>query len=301
MSSDTSGMKSKDISISLENILPALAKNLYGDDWRISIRELLQNCHDALVGRKSLPRGEAYRVEIIPDPSAGTLTFGDNGIGMTLPHVEQYLATVGYSGKREQIERLKKENPEARGELTQLIGQYGIGFLSAFIIADRVEVLTKSATEPSARGVRAVFTGGTKWYFDDADVRDIKSPGTRVKLFLKKDDIIDPVTGKTKSLRDLLTFQRLQEEVRRFGDLLPFPIYVYRTPDDRNPALTNTMRGPWEDNSGHSPQVIEFLTKRHEGENDPFWAEPFRLHHAQDGVDAHGIIYFPTPPQELQK
>ena len=136
---------SEEMSISLENILPSLAKNLYGEDWRISIRELLQNAHDALAERPRTvtARGE-LRIDIIPDLDKNTLTFRDAGIGMTLEDVKNYLATVGYGRKREQIEKFKKQEGGDREALKKVIGQYGIGFLSSFIIAERVEVRTQS-------------------------------------------------------------------------------------------------------------------------------------------------------------
>ncbi len=296
MSTDTSKMKAEDISISLENILPSLAKNLYGDDWRISIRELLQNAHDALAERPNWNPREVPQIDIIPDPDAGTLTFKDNGIGMTLDEVRNYLATVGSGRKREQIERLKGEN-KSRDALKNIIGQYGIGFLSSFIIAQRVEVLTRSATNTTAPGTRAVFTGETKWYHEETKIEEY---GTRVVVYLKREPVVDPITGRPTSLTELLSFQRLQEEVHRFGDLLPYPIYVYRGPKDRSPVLGNTTAGPWEKPNCQRHLLIEFLKTRHPNENEPLWAEPFQFQRAANGVEAHGILYFPNPARELR-
>ena len=105
MDFETKGMEPKGIKIAVEKIVPSLATYLYGDDWRIPIRELLQNCHDAISEGilKGIRNDESLRIDIIPDPSRGTLTFKDNGIGMTLGDVEKNLATIGTSGKREEI------------------------------------------------------------------------------------------------------------------------------------------------------------------------------------------------------
>lgn len=298
MSLDTSKMHAEQMAISLENILPSLAKNLYGDDWRISIRELLQNAHDALEERQQLgpvwPKGETAQIEVIPDAEAGTLTFRDTGSGMTLDEVKKYLATVGYGRKREQIEQLRKEN-KGLDALKNIIGQYGIGFLSSFIIADQVEVKTRSTH--SERGVRAVFTGATQWFYEEISV---EKPGTTVVVYLKKESVIDPIKGQKTFLKELLSFQRLQDEVRRFGDLLPFSIYVKRSPGDRSPVLCNSEVGPWEKPSCQKHQLVEFLKTRHPNENEPIWAEAFRLERHANQVEASGILYFPNPPREMR-
>ncbi|MCG8653909.1 MAG: ATP-binding protein, partial [Pirellulales bacterium] len=291
--SDHAKMQSKDMAISLEYILPSLAKNLYGDDWRITIRELLQNCHDAIADRDAWG-GDKPRIDVTANAGEGTLTFYDNGLGMTLDEVEKYLATVGAGRKREQIEELGSHADRER--LNQIIGQYGIGFLSCFIIADRVDVITRSTVDPEAEGVRALFTGETKWYFEkDAQAK----PGTTVTLTLKKEAVLDPQTGERVLIQEFLNFERLISEVRRFGDLLPHPIYVHRSAEDQTGTLANAQHGPWED-EGYADQIglIEFITTRHEQENKPLWAEPFRLTEEQDGVTAHGIVYFPCPTQE---
>lgn len=284
--------------ISLENVLPSLAKNLYGDDWRISIRELLQNAHDALAERSNWSNREGPQIDVIPDPDAGTLTFADNGIGMNLEEVRKYLATVGYGRKREQIEELKKAENTNRDALKNIIGQYGIGFLSSFIIAERVDVFSRSVTNTTGTGVHAVFTGKTEWHHEEVGV---DSPGTRVVVRLIKEPITDPLSGKSTFLRDLLNFQRLRDEVRRFGDLLPFPIYVHRGPNDQSPQLANTTAGPWERPNSQKHQLLEFLKTRHPDENEPLWVEPFQFRRAGAGVEAHGILYFPNPELEFRR
>jgi HSP90 family molecular chaperone/class 3 adenylate cyclase len=282
---------SEAMSISLENILPSLAKSLYGEDWRISIRELLQNAHDALAERPPNVRDE-LRIDIIPDLEKNTLTFRDAGIGMTLEDVKNYLATVGYGRKREQIEKLKKQEGSDREALKKVIGQYGIGFLSSFIIAARVEVRTQSILDPKSTGIRAVFTGETKWYHEAC----VCDPGTSVTVTLRTDAIVDPVTGQRRSLRELLAFAQLVAEVRRFGDLLPFPIYVHRQPGDTHPELANSTTGPWEKSNWNQEQLFAFLSARRPGENTPLWAAPFKFTEASDRIAAEGFLYVPNPP-----
>lgn len=289
---DTEGMASKKMDISLENILPSLAKALYGEDWRITIRELLQNCHDALVevqARSEVAQGEMLRVDIIPDPGQGTLTFKDNGMGMTTEEVEKHMATVGAGYKRKELQQMAAEGKVDRHAVDKLIGQYGIGFLSCFIIADRVLVVTQSRT-PDVAGVRALFTGETRWFVTDESAAE---PGTQVILHLKREPIADPATGKKIDIASLLNSQTLKNEVRRFGDLLPFPINVHREPTDSTGDQCNVLTGPWELGVFNPQQSLDFLDKRHPGENQPLAMFPFRLHRNADKVEAHGVLYVP--------
>lgn len=300
MAFSTEGMSHDRMQIKLENILPSLAKNLYGDDWRISIRELLQNGHDALVEGEAnghVKKGVA-QIDIIPDPTHGTLTFVDNGMGMTKDDVAEYMATVGAGRKREQLESLSADNKTSRDLLDRIIGQYGIGFLSSFIIADQVEVLTRSQDKPAAPGVRALFTGATEWYHaEDASAQY----GTRISLKLKKTPIADPETGKQVTIQELLNFERLKEEARRFGDLLPYPIIVHRSPEDRDGELTNTIEAPWERKTLDEGALLNFIKARHMGENEPMFPTAFRFSENVHGVNAHGVLYFPRPAQRLRR
>lgn len=289
---------SESIQIDLKNILPSLAKNLYGDDWRVSIRELLQNAHDAISERVARAELKTPEIKVVLNTEASTISFEDNGIGMTFTEVKEYLATVGYGRKREQIEALKLQNTGDREALQKIIGQYGIGFLSSFIIAENVEVLTKSALDENAPATRAVFTGETKWYHE-ATTRS--TAGTTVIVRLKKEAVTDPDDGKVKNLKELLNFTRLESEIRRFGDLLPFPIMVCRYPGDRTPTIANTTIGAWEKDSCRKDDLELFLKNRRKGENAPVLVERFSFLPTQEHpISAHGIIYFPRPAQSLR-
>lgn len=284
--------------ISLENILPSLAKNLYGDDWRVSIRELLQNAHDAITERAARMELKAPEIKVVLNTEASTISFEDNGIGMTFAEVKEYLATVGYGRKREQIEALKRENKGDRDSLQKIIGQYGIGFLSSFIIAEHVEVLTKSALDENAPATRGVFTGETKWYHESGDRA---TSGTTVIVRLKREAVTDPEDGKVKNLKELLNFTRLADEIRRFGDLLPFPIMVCRYPGDRNPIVANTTIGAWEKDTCRKDDLELFLKNRRKNENAPVWVERFSFAPTQEyPITAHGILYFPRPAQSMR-
>ncbi|MEM9552766.1 MAG: ATP-binding protein [Acidobacteriota bacterium] len=300
MSFDHKGMKAEKMEINLESILPSLAKNLYGDDWRIAIRELLQNCHDALAEAeaKGLITDGVGMIKIVPDPGAGTLTFEDNGIGMTAAQVKEHLATVGAGSKRQQLEAMSREGEGDRRLLDQLIGQYGIGFLSSFIIADRVEVSTRSLEHQGEVGVRALFTGETQWYSQEDPSA---AYGTRITLKLKQAKISDPMRGTEETVRELLNFEQLKQEVRRFGDILPYPIHVHRNPDDRTGDQCNSVTAPWERDTCVENDLIDFVRGRQPEENEPLSPEPFVFTRGTHDVDAHGILYFPRPASHLRQ
>jgi len=236
-----------------------------------------------------MTQDDLLRIDIIPDPGQGTLTFRDNGMGMTAEDVEKHLATVGAGYKRKELEKMAVEQKVNRNMVDQLIGQYGIGFLSCFIIADEVLVVTRSRT-PGSTGVRALFTGRTEWFVAEETTAN---PGTQVILHLKKEQITDPATGKKISIANLLNSQTLKREARHFGDLLPFPINVHREPMDSTGDQCNVLTGPWEQGVYNPRQSMDFLANRHPGESQPLAVFPFHLNRNTDEVDAHGILYVP--------
>ena len=128
------------------HVLRLVIKSLYRHR-EVFLRELISNASDALDRLRFraisepdlLPAGEELRVRIIPDPDAGTLTIEDNGVGMTAEELEKNLGTVAWSGSAEFLKQLEAAQDSGEQQL-QLIGQFGVGFYSAFLVAERVEV-----------------------------------------------------------------------------------------------------------------------------------------------------------------
>jgi len=158
--------KTGQISVQTENIFPIIKKFLYSDQ-EIFLRELVSNAVDACQKLKTLAsKGEAtgelgdLRIEILLDEAAKTITIRDNGIGMTSEEVEKYLNQVAFSSASEFLEKYKNE--------TNIIGHFGLGFYSAFMVADNVEVLTKSYKE-GATAVRWTCDGNPSYKLEDID------------------------------------------------------------------------------------------------------------------------------------
>jgi len=168
--------------------LDLMIHSLYSHN-EIFLRELVSNASDAIdrvryesLTNKDVVEGEAdYKVKLIADKDAGTLTVSDNGIGMTKDEIIEALGTIAHSGTKEFLAALQsketKDNPE-------LIGQFGVGFYSSFMVADSVTVLTKKAGQ-NGQGIR--WTSSADGFFDIEDAEKEKN-GTDVILHLKDDE-----------------------------------------------------------------------------------------------------------------
>src|SRR5664279_385023 len=200
----------------IQQLLNILIHSLY-TDREIFLRELVSNASDALnrVQFEQLtnqnvrdPEAELY-VEIKPDDAAGTLTISDTGIGMTHDDLVNNLGTIAHSGAKAFVEALREKQAEgASGQ--QLIGQFGVGFYSVFMVADKVRVVTRSAIPEEPAWV---------WESSGADSYSIEpaekeTRGTDVIITLKDD------------AKDYLQTWTLNEIVRRHSDYIAFPIYV---------------------------------------------------------------------------
>lgn len=144
-------LKQGGISVATEHIFPVIKKWLYSEK-EIFLRELVSNACDAVtklrrlegLAQFSLPEGEKYRVDVTLDEEEKTLTVSDNGIGMTMEEVQKYICQIALSGALEFIEKYEGEG-ENDGK-NGIIGHFGLGFYSAFMVAGRVEIITRSYT-----------------------------------------------------------------------------------------------------------------------------------------------------------
>jgi molecular chaperone HtpG len=138
-----------EIKINLPGLLKVLGSNIYAEP-DVAVRELIQNAHDTCILRHQQEPGMDPRIDMTFDKPARTLTFEDNGRGMTERELHDYLSTIGQGFTKIERERLREAQAQ---EALLLIGQFGIGLLSAFSVADTVEVYTRSC-EPGALAFR---------------------------------------------------------------------------------------------------------------------------------------------------
>ena len=192
------------ISIHAQNIMPIIKRWLYSDK-DIFIREMVSNGCDAITKQKMLSPGaeEDWRVTVTLDAEKGELTFSDNGIGMTAEEVEKYINQVAFSGAEEFLKNY--EGDEKGG----IIGHFGLGFYSAFMVADRVTIETLSGTE-GASPVRWTSEDGMVFTMEDGSRT---RRGTDVILHISEED------------KEFLEEYRVREVLKRYCGFMATPVY----------------------------------------------------------------------------
>ena len=173
------------LSISSENIFPVIKKWLYSDH-DIFYRELVSNGCDAVTKLKKLelmgefekPEEEAYKIQVTVNPKEKTIAVTDNGLGMTEEEVDEYINQIAFSGAQDFLNKYKDKANE-----DQIIGHFGLGFYSAFMVADKVTIDSLSYKE-GAKPVHWESEGGTEFAMDEGDKAE---RGTTVTLYLNDD------------------------------------------------------------------------------------------------------------------
>lgn len=266
-------MRTGNISVQTENILPIIKRFLYSDQ-EIFLRELVSNAIDATQKIKTLvARNEATNVDIenlhvtvTVDNQNNTITISDNGIGMTTEEVERYITQIAFSGATEFLEKYK--NTEGN---TNIIGHFGLGFYSAFMVANKVEIITQSHN-PAADTVHWQYDGNTEYTIDTPTQK--RTHGTDVILHIAPENI------------EYANNQRIKDLLNKYCRFLQVPIYFENNIiNNPNPAW---VKHPTElQKDDYLKFYSELLPNTYE---EPlFWIHlnidyPFNL---------TGILYFP--------
>jgi molecular chaperone HtpG len=202
-------MQKGNIRVQTENIFPIIKKFLYSDH-EIFVRELVSNAIDATQKLKTLSSiGEAkgdlgaLRIEVKLDAEKKTLTISDRGVGMTAEEMDKYLNQLAFSGAEEFLEKYKGQNENS------IIGHFGLGFYSAFMVSDKVEVFSKSFRE-GAKAVRWECDGSPEFTLEE------------VEKELRGTDIILHINEESK---EFLEAHRIEGILQKFCRFLPVPIY----------------------------------------------------------------------------
>ena len=205
-------VKHGSLSINSDNIFPIIKKWLYSDH-DIFYRELISNGCDAvtklkkldMMGEYSLPEDYKAKIEVVVDPEKKTLTFIDNGIGMTDDEVEEYINQIAFSGATDFIEKYKDKTNE-----DQIIGHFGLGFYSAFMVADEVHIDTLSYKE-GAKAVHWECDGGTEFEMKEGDKDSV---GTKITLFLNEECL------------EFCNEYKAREIIKKYCSFMPTEIYL---------------------------------------------------------------------------
>ena len=204
--------KHGNLSINSDNIFPIIKKWLYSDH-DIFMRELISNGCDAItklkkldvMGEYQLPDDYKAKIQVIVDPEAKTMQFIDNGLGMTADEVEEYITQIAFSGATQFLEQYKDKTNE-----DQIIGHFGLGFYSAFMVADEVHIDTLSYKE-GAKPVHWECDGGTEYDMKDGDKDTV---GTCITLFLNEESL------------EFANEYRAREVIEKYCSFMPVNIYL---------------------------------------------------------------------------
>lgn len=276
----TTILEQGNISIHTENIFPIIKKWLYSDH-EIFLRELVSNAVDALqklsmVSRSGEFSGELGESEIVItiDKANKTLAVTDTGIGMTADEIKKYINQVAFSSAEEFVQKY-----QAIGD-QQIIGHFGLGFYSSFMVATQVQIDTLSYKE-GAQPVNWVCDGSTEFKLSESDRT---TRGTTIKLLLQDEEL------------EYLEPYRIRQLIKTYCDFLPFPIKLETLESEGQPATApeqiNRQKAPWKESPSNltKEDYLEFYRYLYPFQDDPLlWVHlntdyPFVV---------NGILYFP--------
>ena len=216
--------KTGNLSINSENIFPIIKKWLYSDH-DIFYREMISNGCDAvtklkkldMMGEYALPEGFKARVSVEVSPEDKTIAFTDNGLGMTADEVEEYINQIAFSGATDFIEKYKDKS-----SADQIIGHFGLGLYSAFMVADEVHIDTLSYKE-GAKPVHWECDGGTEFSMEEGDKAEV---GTTITLFLNEDCL------------EFCNEYKAREVIKKYCSFMPTEIFLSK----KNTQETQTIK-----------------------------------------------------------
>ena len=199
----------------VQQLLDLVIHSLYSNR-DIFLRELISNSSDAIdkvrfesnTSEALLEGNTDWKIKIIPDKGAGTLTLRDNGIGMSIQEVEENIGTIARSGTRSFMESLKEKSLQDNPEM---IGQFGVGFYSSFMVADRVTIITRKGGQNKADGCLWESTGDGTYTIEECEK---EGRGTDVILHLKED------------MKEYLDEWRIRTIVKKYSDYVQYPIVM---------------------------------------------------------------------------
>lgn len=276
----------------LKQLLYLITHSLYSNK-EIFLRELISNAgdainkirYDSLDHQEILEGNKDWKIKIIINKEHGTLTISDNGIGMSRETVIENLGTIARSGTKNFLERVKAQEGKTKPEL---IGQFGVGFYSAFMVADKVEVLSRMAGKPED-GICWVSDGQGEFTIES---RAKNERGTDVILYLKPEE------------KDFLESYKLRSIIRKFSDFIEHPILLEvageaKKPEDKDEIL-NSQKALWL--RGKSEVTQEEYDNFYKQISNDFQEPAKVIHYTAEGMNEFRVLLFipQTLPMEFQ-
>ncbi len=274
--------KQGNLSINSENIFPIIKKWLYSDH-DIFIRELVSNGCDAVTKLKKLsvmgefdePDDTKYAVEVRVDPTDKTITFIDNGIGMTEEEVDEYINQIAFSGAEAFLAQYKDKASDE-----QIIGHFGLGFYSAFMVADKVTIDSLSYKE-GAKPVHWECDGGTEFDMDEGDKED---RGTRITLYLNEESY------------EFCNAYRCREVLEKYCSFMPVEIYFYDEEAEAKKAEEAEKKAEEEAKASAKEEVVDVDTADTEAKDSDEEGEEVTL---EDDVEEDEEEDAPKPVNQI--
>ncbi len=291
MNSNEQNVKKGGISVDTEHIFPIIKKWLYSEK-DIFLREIVSNASDAVTKLKRLAAlgireddGEEYRITVSLDLTAGTLTVEDNGIGMTEEELTKYICSIALSGA---VDFIKKYEGEGNDQKNGIIGHFGLGFYSAFMVSDRVEVITKSYTDAPA----------VHWVCDESgeyetSPSDRATHGTAVIMHISEDE------------KEYLSVSKLRAMLDKYCSFMPVDIYFEdgseedEEDSEKKSEPINERLPLWQKNASEctDEEYKDFYRKVFLDYREPL----FHIHiNADYPLNFKGILYFPKLANEYE-
>ncbi len=292
------------ISVDIEHLFPIIKKWLYSDK-EIFLREIVSNASDAITKLNRLSSlGEVrdlendFRIDVILDPDEGTLSVCDNGIGMTQEEVSRYLCQIALSGAMDFISKYEGENAEGSG----IIGHFGLGFYSAFMVSDKVDVYTRSYT--GAPAVHFSCNGEGDYEMTEISAQDAPARGTRVVMHITADE------------EEYLNAGKVREMLDKYCAFMPYEIYFTDLGEKEEPKQEAEEQKEGEQTEKPAPKPIndthplwqksaaecteqdykDFYQKVFHDYREPL----FYIHiNADYPLNFKGILYFPRLNQHM--
>lgn len=268
------------ISVNTNDIFPIIKKWLYSEH-DIFLRELVANGTDAITKRETLGRLQNQeiptgKITVTVDKPNKTITIQDNGLGMTEAEVEKYIAQLAFSGASEFVEKMKKEGNQTN---TDIIGKFGLGFYSAFMVSKKVEVDSLSMN-PGSVATKWVCEGETDYEFTESNLSEV---GTKITLHLNEES------------EEFLNAWKVHETLKKFCDFMPYEITVIDAEKkelSESPGVVNETNPIWKQDPStlKDEDYINFYKKQFPMDPNPlFWIHlkvdhPFTL---------DGVLFFP--------
>jgi molecular chaperone HtpG len=272
------------ISVNTTDIFPIIKKWLYSEH-DIFLRELVANATDAITKRATLARTQNLeipvgKIEVTVNKTAKTITISDNGIGMNEAEVEKYIAQLAFSGAEEFVQKMKKDGTQSSQDI---IGKFGLGFYSAFMVSKKVEVESLSYV-PESTPTKWISEGETEYTFESSTKNTV---GTSITLHINEES------------EDFLNAWQVSTTLKKFCDFMPYEIHVLDAElkaDDKgvinHPGLVNETSPIWrkDPTTLTDTDYKEFYRKQFPMDGDPlFWIHlkvdhPFTL---------EGVLFFP--------